>query len=117
MCNRFSYVAINPESLFLENKKMSKIPDRVRKRLKKEARVWDLALPKEKPARVEKLLDEAEIFAAPRPARQPVSVRMDPFDLSMAKRIARRKGIPFSQLMSMWLHEKIEQEKGAAGTY
>jgi hypothetical protein len=27
------------------------------------------------------------------------------------KRIARRKGIPFTQLMSMWLHEKIEQEK------
>ena len=72
MCNRFSYVAINSESLLLENKKMSKIPDRVRKRLKKEARVWDLARRKEKPARVEKLLDEAEIFAAPRPARQPV---------------------------------------------
>jgi len=29
----------------------------------------------------------------------------------MLKRIARRKGIPFTQLMSIWLHEKIEQEK------
>jgi hypothetical protein len=40
---------------------------------------------------------------------------MDPFDLSMAKRIARRKGLSFTQLMSMWLHEKIDQEKAAAG--
>ncbi len=40
---------------------------------------------------------------------------MDPFDLSMAKRVARRKGLPCTQLMSMWLHEKIEQEKVAAG--
>jgi hypothetical protein len=39
---------------------------------------------------------------------------MDPFDLSMAKRIARLKGIPFSQLMAMWLHKRIEQEKAQA---
>jgi hypothetical protein len=29
----------------------------------------------------------------------------------MLKRIARRKGIPFTQLMSMWLHERIKEEK------
>jgi len=41
---------------------------------------------------------------------------MDPFDLSLLKRIARRKGIPFTQFMSMWLHEKIQQEKARAGS-
>jgi hypothetical protein len=33
----------------------------------------------------------------------------------LLKRIARNKGIPFTQLMSMWLHEKVEQEKTRAG--
>jgi len=64
-----------------------------------------------KPEKVEELLEQAELFAANRIPRQPVSLRVDPFDLSMAKQIARRKGIPFTQPMSMWLHEKIEQEK------
>jgi hypothetical protein len=39
---------------------------------------------------------------------------LDPFDLAMLKRIARQKGLPFTQLMSLWLHEKIEQEKTRA---
>jgi hypothetical protein len=42
-------------------------------------------------------------------------VRLDPFDLALLKRIARKKGIPFTQLMSMWVHEKINQEKAEAG--
>jgi len=42
-------------------------------------------------------------------------VRLDPFDLALLKRIARNKGIPFTQLMSMWLHEKVEQEKIRVG--
>jgi hypothetical protein len=29
----------------------------------------------------------------------------------MLKRLARKKGLPPSQLMAMWLHERIEQEK------
>lgn len=62
---------------------------------------------------VEKLQYNAEEFVAERPARHPVCLRMDPFDV--AKRIARRKGIPFTQLMAMWLHEKIEREKVDAG--
>jgi len=39
---------------------------------------------------------------------------MDPFDISMVKRLARKKGIPPSQLMAAWLHERIKQEKDAA---
>lgn len=101
-----------PKSLFKENQQMSKLPEKIRKKLKKEARSWDTSIAKEQPEEVQKLLDQAEPFVASRPPRQPVSLRIDPFDLSMAKRIARRKGIPFTQLMSMWLHEKIEQEKG-----
>jgi len=90
---------------------MTKLPERIKKRLKEEALVWDSSIAEEKPERVQHLLRQAEPFIAIRPPRQPVSLRVDPFDLSMAKRIARRKGIPFTQLMSMWLHEKIEQEK------
>ncbi len=91
---------------------MSKLPARTRNRLKKEAYAWDTSIAAEAPEKVREHLDQAEPFIATRPPRQPVSLRIDPFDLSMAKRIARRKGIPFTQLMSMWLHEKIEQEAG-----
>lgn len=93
---------------------MSKLPEKIRKRLRAEGREWDASVAKEKPEKVVELLNEAEFFSARRPNRKPVSLRIDPFDLSMLKRIARRKGIPFTQLMSMWLHEKIEHEK--AGT-
>ena len=94
---------------------MSKLPVKLRTRLKKEAFAWDASLSEETSEKVEKLLERAEAFRADRPPRQPVSLRVDPFDLSLAKRIARRKGIPFTQLMSMWLHEKVEEEKTEAG--
>lgn len=94
---------------------MSKLPARIRNRLKKEAHAWDASIAAQTPQKVRDLLDQAEPWVAARPPREPVSLRIDPFDLSMAKRIARRKGIPFTQLMSMWLHEKIEQEKAEAG--
>jgi hypothetical protein len=90
---------------------MSRLPKGVRKTQKKEAKQWDNAIAKEDAERVQKLLDAAETFKVPRPARQPVSLRMDPFDISMIKRLARKKGIPHSQLMALWLHERIEQEK------
>jgi len=89
---------------------MKKLPEKIRKKMKEEARSWDASIANEKIEKVQELLDRAEPFVASRPARRPVSLRIDPFDLSMAKRIARRKGIPFTQLMSLWLHEKIEQE-------
>lgn len=113
--HRISNVPLDAESLSAEDQEMSKIPERIRKRLVKEARVWDEVLASESPGRAEELLQDAEIFRARRPPRQPVCLRVDPFDLSILKRIARRKGVPFTQLMSMWLHEKIEQEKTAAG--
>jgi predicted DNA binding CopG/RHH family protein len=115
MCDSVSHVSFYPEGLLGESKKMSKLPEKIRKKLKQEARTWDTSIPHEKPEQVEKFLDKADLFVATRPARRPVSVRIDPFDLSMVKRIARQKGIPFTQLMSMWLHEKIEQEKAGAG--
>ena len=96
-------------------KEMSRLPTRLRQRLKKEAVAWDASLSQERPEEIEELFERAEVFRASRPPRQPVSIRVDPFDLSLAKRIARRKGIPFTQLMSMWLHDKIEQEKAAYG--
>ncbi|MEW6184910.1 MAG: hypothetical protein AB1585_04120 [Thermodesulfobacteriota bacterium] len=90
---------------------MSKLPKKIKKELIKEADYWDSAIAKETPEQLSRLMDQAEPFVAQRPVKQPVSLRIDPFDLSLAKRLARRKGIPFSQLMAMWLHERIEQEK------
>jgi hypothetical protein len=66
--------------------------------------------PWEKSKKVDKLLSDAEVFLARRPPKKPVCLRLDPFDVSMVKRIASRKGVPFTQLMPMWLHEKIEGE-------
>jgi len=57
------------------------------------------------------LLNKAEPFKTPRPARQPVSLRLDPYDIAMIKRLARKKGVPHTQLMAFWLHEKVEHEK------
>src|SRR4030042_1912774 len=115
VCYSISNVALNSKSLLKENQKMKKLPKRIKMGLKREAQAWDSSIAKEKPEKVSQLLDKAEIFVAHRPPRQPVSVRLDPFDLALLKRIARNKGLPFTQLMSMWLHEKVEQEKTRAG--
>ena len=93
---------------------MTRLPKRIRAKLKKEAHTWDSSISQEKPEEVSGLLGKAQLFVARRPPRQPVSVRLDPFDLALLKRIARNKGLPFTQLMSMWLHEKVEQEKTQA---
>ena len=93
---------------------MSRIPKEIRNNLKEEAKEWDTTIAGESPEQVQKLLDEAETFKVPRPARHPVSLRLDPFDISLVKRLAREKGIPHTQLMAIWLHERIDQEKRAA---
>jgi predicted DNA binding CopG/RHH family protein len=90
---------------------MSKLPRTIRKTLNKESRDWDASIAGETSAKVEQLLERAEPFEVSRPPRQPVSLRVDPFDLAMLKRLARQKGLPHTQLMAMWLHERIEQEK------
>ncbi|MBM4330713.1 MAG: hypothetical protein FJ117_05705 [Deltaproteobacteria bacterium] len=92
---------------------MSKLPEKIKKKLKAEALAWDASIAKEKPEDAARLLDKAEPFVAMRPPRQPISLSLDPVDISMAKRIARRKGISFTHLISMWLHERINQEKVA----
>ena len=90
---------------------MSKLPKKTRNGLKKEAIQWDTAISGESPEQIQELLNDAEPFKVPRPARQPVSLRMDPFDVSMIKRLARKKGVPHTQLMAMWLRERIDREK------
>ena len=90
---------------------MTRLPKKITNSLLEEAKEWDTTVARESVEDVQKLLDEAEPFEVPRPARQPVSVRLDPYDISMIKRLARKKGIPHTQLMALWLHEKIEQEK------
>ncbi len=91
---------------------MSKLTKEIRESLKEEAALWDAEISHESSEKVQELLNDTEPFKVPRPARQPVSLRMDPFDLSMIKRLARKKGVPDTQLMAMWLHERIEREKG-----
>ncbi len=93
---------------------MSRLPKEIRNNLKEEAKEWDMTIAGESPEQVQKLLDTAETFKVPRPARQPVSLRLDPFDISLVKRLARKKGIPHTQLMAIWLHERIDQEKEVA---
>jgi hypothetical protein len=95
--------------------KMRKLPQVIRKSLQQEATEWDSSIQAESAHELQELLDKAEPFAAVRPPRQPLSLRLDAFDLAMLKRIARRKGIPHTQLMAMWLHERIEQEKADSG--
>jgi predicted DNA binding CopG/RHH family protein len=95
---------------------MTRLPKEIKNSLREEAKEWDASNAKEKVEDVQKLLNEAELFEAQRPARQPVSVRLDPYDISMIKRLARKKGIPYTQLMALWLHEKIEQEKRFSAT-
>ena len=89
---------------------MSRLPKEIRTSLQEEAKEWDIAIPGESPEQVQRLLDKAKPFNVPRPARQPISLRLDPFDISMIKRLAHKKGITHSQLMAMWLHERIEEE-------
>lgn len=93
----------------------SRLPQDTVDRLATEALEWDELLDRESPGDVAAELAAAELHQAKRPPRQPLSVRLDPRDISMLKRIARRKGIPHSQLMALWLHERLEKEARGAG--
>ncbi len=73
---------------------MNRLPKEIKKDLKEEAKEWDRTIAKESPEHVQKMLDQAESFKIPRPPRQPVSIRLDPFDIAMAKRIARERVFP-----------------------
>lgn len=95
---------------------MSKLPLEVRNRLREEGRERDAAVHAENPDDAQKLLAEAEPFESRRPGRWSVSLRLDPSELAMLKRLARRKGLPYTQLIALWLHERIEQEKTAGGS-
>ena len=111
MRDSIPYVSYNSKGLFEESEEMSKLPKKIKTQLKKEGAKWDASIGRESSKQTASLMDDADVFVARRPPRKPVCLRLDPFDLSMLKRIANRKGIPFTQLMSMWLHEEIEREK------
>ena len=80
------------------------------RRLRKEARAWDRARASEPEREVAARLDEAEVFTVNRPAREPLSVRLDPQDVFLLRRLARRLGLPPSQLLGIWIHERVAQE-------
>lgn len=79
-----------------------------------EARQWDEELAHESLEAFEAKLNQAELLEAERLPRQPVSVRLDPKELALLKRYARDKGIPHSQLVAMWIHERLSQEQEEA---
>jgi len=83
--------------LIWTGKEMSKLPQKTRNDLREEAAWWDTKISQESSEQIQELLNDAEPFKVPRPARQPVSLRIDPFDLSMIKRLARKKGVPLKE--------------------
>ncbi len=85
----------------------------MKRRLREEALERDAAIQKEGPQEIRELMESCEPFRSSRPLRQPVSIRLDPFAIATSKRTARRKTIPYTQLMALRLHERIEQEKTA----
>jgi hypothetical protein len=96
--------------------KTSHLPDRIVQRLRKEAAAWDRARATEGERDVARQLEDSEVFVASRPAREPVSVRLDPRDIFLLRRIARRRGIPSSQLIALWVHEHlVRKSKRRAG--
>ena len=90
--------------------KTSRLPDRMVQRLRKEAGAWDRARAAERERDVARQLEDSEVFAISRPAREPVSVRLDPRDIFLLRRLARRRGIPTSQLIALWVHERLLRE-------
>jgi hypothetical protein len=91
-------------------RRTSRLSERIVQRLRQEAVAWDRARMEESDENVSSLLDKAEVFRVSRPAREPVSVRLDPQDIFLVKRLARRKGIPSSQLIALWVHERVLKE-------
>ena len=90
--------------------KASRLSEKIVRRLGKEAGAWDRARMMETDGEVGALLNGAEVFKVSRPAREPVSVWLDPRDIFLLRRLARRKGIPSSQLIAVWVHERVARE-------
>ena len=59
------------KALFQKDKKMSRLPKKLRNDLEKEAKEWDTAIAGETPEQTRRLLSKAEPFEIPRPARPP----------------------------------------------
>lgn len=90
--------------------KASRLPEKIVQRLRKEGLTWDRATARESEGKVTAQLEKAEVFKLSRPAREPVSVRLDPQDIFLLKRLARRKGVPYSQLLAQWVHDRVVRE-------
>ena len=87
MCDRIPHVRFHKEGILEENKEVNMLPTRIIEKLRKEAGEWDAAIQAESPQKVQAMMDQAEPFVASRPVRLPVSLRMDPFDIAMLKRV------------------------------
>ncbi|MFQ5829795.1 MAG: CopG family antitoxin [Candidatus Methylomirabilia bacterium] len=49
--------------------------------------------------------------AARAAAKKPVTLRLEPRQIAAAKRVARRKSIPYQTLLRMWIAEALARER------
>ena len=78
-----------------------------------EALAWDRELSQENLADFEAKLAQAEPLETVRPSRQPVSVQLDQQDFLLLKRFAQRKRVSYHQPLTLWIHERLYQERKA----
>ena len=78
---------------------------------KKKTTFWDDLLLNESIEDFEDDLKKSEILKASRPPKVNVTLRLDPADLSLLKRISRKLGLPHSQLISSIIHQVLKNEK------
>ena len=90
--------------------KTSRLPEKIVKRLRNEARAWDQTRAAESDRDAARALEKTPVFVMSRVAREPVSVRLDPTDIFLVRRLARRKGVPSAQLLALWVHERVAAE-------
>ena len=96
-------------------KRVSRLPGRILQRLKAEAAAWERRASSEDERDLADQIARAKVFRVRRPAREPVSVRLEPSDVFLLRRIARRRGIPQSQLLAQWVHERVAKEPRTTG--
>ena len=112
MCHGIQNESRCKEGIYETGEKMNikSLPEKMRKDLEVEALEWEENARRETEEAISKEIEGSELFSVPRPPRRPVSVRLDIRDISLLKRLSRRRGITYSQLIVQWLHERLDAE-------
>jgi len=91
-----------------------KIPDF--KTEEEEARFWDehdstKFIEEFEPVEVEVSPELEEKIISRRELKKPITLRLEPKQIDMVKKIAVMKGLPYQTLIRMWIKERIKAEK------